>query len=111
MHIDTLFGMSSGSCLMILRLSFHPSFYSSQSLISHLCFQVVTLNAPFFPTFELPASQIFILLFTGLRDRGVKKEGRDLDLSIKDEQHLKCIKRDDEHTCSGMARCKLRLNA
>lgn len=47
----------------------------------------------FFPTFELRASQIFILPFTGPRDRGVKKEGRDLDPSIKDEQHLKCIKR------------------
>lgn len=26
------------------------------------------------------------------RYRGVKKEGSDFDLSIKDEQHLKCIK-------------------
>lgn len=68
-------------------------------------------KCPFFPFFELLASQIFILPFTGPRVRGLKKEGRDLDLSIKDEQHLKCIKKGDERTCSGMERCKPWLNA
>ena len=80
--------------------------YSSQSLISHLCFQMGYAKRPFFPTFELLPSQIFILPFTRPRDRGVKKDGRDLDLSIKDEQHFKCIKRGNECACSGMARCK-----
>lgn len=41
----------------------------------------------------------------------MKKEGRDSDPSIKDEQHHKCIKRGDEHTCSGRERCKPGLNA
>lgn len=81
--------------------------------VSHFRFVVPNGYAkrPFFPFFEPLASQIFILPFTGPRVRGVKKEGRDLDLSIKDEQHLKCIKRGDEHTCSGMERCKPWLNA
>lgn len=47
---------------------------------------------PFSPTFELLPSQIFMLPLKEPRYRGVKKEGRDFDLSIKDEQHLKCIK-------------------
>lgn len=66
---------------------------------------------PFFPIFELLASQIFILPFTGPSVIRVKKERRDLVLSIKDEQDLKCIKRADDHTCSGMERCKPQPNA
>lgn len=80
--------------------------YTSQSLISDLCLQMALLNAPFSPLLNcLPLKYLYSLLQG--RETGVKKEERDLDLSIKDEQHLKCIKRDDEHTCSGMARCKL----
>lgn len=98
--------LASWSC----ALPFIPPLLSA---ISHFRFVVPNgyAKCPFFPFFELLASQIFILPFTGPRVSGVKKEGRDLDLSIKDEQHLKCIKRGDEHTCSGMGRCKLWLNA
>lgn len=85
--------------------------YSSQSLISDLCFQMASLNAPFSPLLNrLPLKYLYSLL-QGQETEGMKKEGRDWDLSIKDEQHLKCIKRGDEHTCSGMARCNPWLNA
>lgn len=104
MYMECLSWMAASSSLMSsCPLLIPPLLFT----ISHFRFVFPNGFAKrlFFPTFELLASQIFMLPFTGPRDRGVKKEERDLDASIKDEQHLKCIKRADEH-CSGMARCK-----
>lgn len=60
---------------------------------------------PFPPHFWTASLSNIYAAFTGKRDR----ERR--DLSIKDEQHLKCIKRGDECSCSGRERCKLWFNA
>lgn len=82
--------------LAISRLLFHPS-VRLHRLSFHICVSKwLLLNAPFFPTFELLLSQIFMQPFYRVeRQRGEEREGgwRDVDLSIKDEQHLKCIKR------------------